>query len=100
MRAGWYRRGPLKIKQYMVFQTGPLAGKAKGLKAVCIERFGLDAVIGEWTLFPIQYIEKDSASSTPEEVSDGFFFSWFRSLYFIIQGIHRLEPRQTLRFLI
>ena len=74
MRAGWYRRGPLKIKQYMVFQTGPLVGKAKGLKAVCIERFGLDAVIGKWTIFHIQYLEKDSANVTHVEISNYLSF--------------------------
>ena len=46
MRAGWYRKGPLKIKQHMVFQQGPNTGLAKGLKAVCSERFGEKAVTG------------------------------------------------------
>ena len=47
MRAGWYKRGPLKIKQNMVFLDGPNAGLAKGLRAVCLERFGEDAVQGK-----------------------------------------------------
>ena len=46
MRPGWYRRGCLKIKQHMVFQDGPHMGKAKGLKFVCMERFGQEAVQG------------------------------------------------------
>ena len=40
MRPGWYRRGPLKIKQNMVFVDGPNIGLAKGLRVVCHERFG------------------------------------------------------------
>ena len=31
----------------MVFTEGPLKGKAKGLRVVCEERFGADAVRGE-----------------------------------------------------
>lgn len=46
MRAGYYRRGPLKIKQHMVYQEGPNTGLAKGLKAVCCERFGEEAILG------------------------------------------------------
>ena len=47
MRPGWYRRGALKIKQHMVFKDGPFAGLAKGLKAVCLERFGAEAIVGK-----------------------------------------------------
>ena len=31
----------------MVFENGPLQGQAKGLRAVCEERFGAEAVRGE-----------------------------------------------------
>ena len=47
MRPGWYRKGCLKIKQHMVFTEGPNAGKAKGLRLVCEERFGEDVVQGK-----------------------------------------------------
>ena len=47
MRPGWYKRGPIRTKQYMVFQGGPNAGLAKGLRAVCSERIGEDKVIGK-----------------------------------------------------
>ena len=46
MRPGWYTKGGVRIKQYMVYQGGVHAGKPKGLKAVCEERFGVDAVQG------------------------------------------------------
>ena len=36
-----------QIIQKMVFETGPHCGKAKGLRAVCAERFGEAAVAGE-----------------------------------------------------
>ena len=58
MRAGWYRiENPsggtgMKIIQHMVFQSGPRKGEAKGLKVVCSERFGPEAVEG---MFPIFY---------------------------------------------
>ena len=32
----------------MVFTDGPYAGLAKGLKAVCHERFGPDAIFGNY----------------------------------------------------
>ena len=44
MRPGWYRRGNLKFKQHMVFEDG----RAKGLRAVCLERFGEAAVQGKF----------------------------------------------------
>ena len=47
MRAGWYRRGPMKVTQHMVFKEGPNAGVAKGLRVVCEERFGESAVKGK-----------------------------------------------------
>ena len=46
MRPGWYRRGPLKIKQNMVFVDGPNIGLAKGLRVVCHERFGESCIQG------------------------------------------------------
>ena len=48
MRAGWYKRGSLKIKQHMTFQDGPMKGLAKGLKIVCSERFGPEAIVGKF----------------------------------------------------
>ena len=48
MRPGWYRRGPLKFKQSMVFEDGPNKGLAKGLRAVCQERFGEGVVLGKY----------------------------------------------------
>ena len=47
MRPGWFIKNGLRFKQYMVFEGGPLEGQAKGLKQVCIERFGLEAVQGK-----------------------------------------------------
>ena len=46
MRPGWYAMGPLIVKQHMVFPDGPNAGLAKGLRVVCQERFGEEAVQG------------------------------------------------------
>ena len=37
----------MKIKQHMVFIDGPNTGLAKGLRAVCQERFGEETVLGE-----------------------------------------------------
>ena len=48
MRPGWYMRGTLRIKQHMVFPDGPFAGQAKGLRVVCQERFGDEAVKGKY----------------------------------------------------
>ena len=36
-----------KVTQPMVFQEGPDKGKAKGLRQVCTERFGPEAVKGK-----------------------------------------------------
>ena len=47
MRPGWFKRGPMKIIQHMVFMDGPNKGQQKGLRAVCQERFGEDVVMGE-----------------------------------------------------
>ena len=47
MRPGWFKRGPVKFIQHMVFMDGPNKGLQKGLRAVCQERFGEQAVIGE-----------------------------------------------------
>ena len=46
MRPGWYAMGPMIVKQHMVFPDGPNAGLAKGLRVVCQERFGEEAVQG------------------------------------------------------
>ena len=46
MRPGWYWKDDKKIVQHMVFQEGHKTGIAKGLKAVCSERFGEDAIKG------------------------------------------------------
>ena len=48
MRPGWFRRGPLKITQHMVFMDGPNKGLAKGLRAVCQERFGDQIILGKY----------------------------------------------------
>ena len=56
MRAGWYRienhsgGTGMKIIQHMVFQSGPRKGEAKGLKVVCSERFGPEAVEGTFSI--------------------------------------------------
>ena len=47
MRPGWYKRNGFRFVQHMVYQGGVHAGMAKGLKAVCEERFGVEAVIGK-----------------------------------------------------
>ena len=47
MRPGRYKRGPLIVKQHTVFTEGPYTGLAKGLKAVCSERFGEEAIKGK-----------------------------------------------------
>ena len=50
MRDGWYMsegRIRIKMKQPMVFTSGPKKGIAKGLRVVCTERFGEDAVQGK-----------------------------------------------------
>ena len=46
MRPGWYRRGGVRWRQSMVFESGPLKGQPKGLREVCRERFGEDRVKG------------------------------------------------------
>ena len=46
MRPGYYFKEGVKFVQHMVFTGGIHAGKAKGLKAVCEERFGVEAVKG------------------------------------------------------
>ena len=46
MRPGWYKKGVLKIVQHMVFPDG----RAKGLRAVCLERFGEAAVVGKFLI--------------------------------------------------
>ena len=33
----------------MVFPDGPMKGVAKGLKVVCTERFGAEAIVGKFT---------------------------------------------------
>ena len=47
MRPGWFRKGPLKIVQHMVFSSGPNKGLAKGLREVCRERFGEKLIAGK-----------------------------------------------------
>ena len=46
MRPGWYIRAGLRFKQPMVFGGGRFAGMAKGLREVCLERFGEDIIKG------------------------------------------------------
>ena len=51
MRPGWYllereAGKTVRVKQHMVFEGGPLKGQAKGLRQVCSERFGMEAIDG------------------------------------------------------
>ena len=46
MRPGYYLKDNIRFKQHMVFTGGPKAGQAKGLKVVCEERFGTEAIQG------------------------------------------------------
>ena len=46
MRSGWYVKGGVRFRQSMVFEGGPLEGQAKGLREVCLERFGEDSIKG------------------------------------------------------
>ena len=43
----------------MVWENGPLKGKAKGLKAVCSERFGEEAVKGLRQDKLVELLEKE-----------------------------------------
>ena len=45
-RPGWFIKRNLRFTQHMVFEGGMFAGQAKGLRVVCEERFGADAVKG------------------------------------------------------
>jgi len=47
MEDGFFLKDGIKVTQHMVFQDGPNRGMAKGLKKVCSERFGADAISGE-----------------------------------------------------
>ena len=47
MRSGWYVKNGFRFTQHMVFQDGTKKGMAKGLKAVCEERFGTEKVEGQ-----------------------------------------------------
>ena len=42
MRAGWFKKGCVRFIQHMVFE-----GLPKGLKQVCLERFGEDMIKGK-----------------------------------------------------
>ena len=53
MRPGWFKKGPMKIKQHMVFMDGPNQGMAKGLRAVCQERFGDQMVQGKYIYYKL-----------------------------------------------
>ena len=48
MRPGWYRKGGVRFKQSMVFEGGQLEGLPKGLRQVCLERFGEERIQGEY----------------------------------------------------
>ena len=50
----------IKIEQSMIWERGPLKGQAKGLKAVCTERFGPQAVVGLKQDQLIELLEKES----------------------------------------
>ena len=47
MRPGWFVRNGLRFKQHMVFEGGPYEGQPKGLRQVCKERFGAEAITGK-----------------------------------------------------
>ena len=47
MRPGWYMMEGEKVEQSMVFEGGPHEGLAKGLRQVCLERFGEDRIKGQ-----------------------------------------------------
>ena len=47
MRPGWYVRAGVRFRQSMVFEGGPYEGEAKGLREVCLERFGGDSIKGK-----------------------------------------------------
>ena len=69
MRAGWFVRHGIRFTQHMVFEGGPQAGIAKGLRAECEERFGVEAVIGKSQLnnlrgwAALRYYRKNSEST-------------------------------------
>ena len=60
MRPGWFIKRNLRFTQHMVFEGGMFAGQAKGLRVVCEERFGADAVKGSiWNVMnclPYRYV--------------------------------------------
>ena len=47
MRPGWFVRNGVRFRQHMVFEGGQYEGLAKGLRQVCLERFGAEAIAGE-----------------------------------------------------
>ena len=47
MKDGYFEKDGERVPQSMVFTEGPNNGLAKGLKQVCLERFGPDAVKGK-----------------------------------------------------
>ena len=48
MKDGYFENSDgVQVSQQMVFQDGPDKGLAKGLKQVCLERFGADAIKGK-----------------------------------------------------
>ena len=48
MKDGWFENSEgEKVTQLMVFADGPNKGLAKGLRQVCLERFGPDAIKGQ-----------------------------------------------------
>ena len=53
--------------QSMVFEGGHLEGQAKGLREVCLERFGEDSIIGKnKTLYRFKKVKINSPCSTTE----------------------------------
>ena len=47
MRPAWYVKEGVRFRQSMVFEGGHLEGQAKGLREVCLERFGEDSIKGK-----------------------------------------------------
>ena len=48
MRPGWFVRNGVRFRQHMVFEGGQYEGLPKGLRQVCLERFGAEAITGEY----------------------------------------------------
>ena len=60
MKDGYFTNAEgIKVSQSMVFKEGPHRGKAKGLKQVCIERFGAESIKGKRQDDLVKLLEKE-----------------------------------------